>query len=87
MPRYNGRGPLGQGPGTGRGLGPCGGGMAYGRGGAGRGLGWRRFWGNRFGFNPTEEEESEILSEEAGFLENELKAIKSRLGQLKGSKK
>lgn len=31
MPKFNGTGPLGYGPGTGRGLGPCGGGMRQGR--------------------------------------------------------
>ncbi|MFC1701058.1 NifB/NifX family molybdenum-iron cluster-binding protein [Patescibacteria group bacterium] len=43
MPRLNKKGPLGYGPGSGRGLGPCGGGTASGRrgAGAGRGLGWR----------------------------------------------
>ena len=35
MPRFNGTGPMGQGPGTGWGLGPCGSGMR--RGGSGRG--------------------------------------------------
>lgn len=33
MPRYNGTGPLGFGPGTGWGLGPCGAGMGWGRSG------------------------------------------------------
>lgn len=43
MPRFNKIGPLGSGPGSGRGLGPCGGGMASGRrdAGTGRGLGSR----------------------------------------------
>lgn len=56
MPKFNGTGPAGYGPGTGRGLGPCacppspgrlkafgrrGGGMAYGRRGGGRGLGMK----------------------------------------------
>ncbi|HOR57784.1 MAG TPA: DUF5320 family protein, partial [bacterium] len=31
MPRQDGTGPTGQGPMTGRGMGPCGGGMGYGR--------------------------------------------------------
>jgi hypothetical protein len=90
MPRYNGTGPMGAGPGTGRGMGPCGGGQAYGRGGAGRGqgrgLGWRRFWGYYPAANPTKKEETEMLSEEAAILEEELKAAKARLAQLKGQK-
>lgn len=86
MPRYNGTGPIGRGPGTGWGLGPCGGGMAYGRRGAGRGFGWRRFWGYYPAPNPSKKEEREMLLEEAGLLEEELKAIKSRLTQLKGQK-
>jgi len=90
MPRYNGTGPLGFGPGTGWGLGPCGAGMAYGRRGAGRGFGrgfgWRRFWGYYPSSTPTKKEEAEILSEEASALEEELKAIKARLAELKGQK-
>ena len=88
MPRYNGTGPAGRGPGTGWGLGPCGSGMAYGRGGGGRGrgLGWRRFWGDYPAPASSKKEETEMLSEEAGILEQELKDIKSRLAQLKGQK-
>uniref|UniRef100_A0A7C3UYK3 DUF5320 domain-containing protein n=1 Tax=Desulfobacca acetoxidans TaxID=60893 RepID=A0A7C3UYK3_9BACT len=40
MPGYDGTGPLGAGPGTGWGLGPC---------GAGRRRGGGQFWGRRFG--------------------------------------
>ncbi len=98
MPKFNGTGPTGYGPGTGWGMGPCGGGQAYGRrparrslgtgGGAdrGRGLGWRKFWGYYPAPTPTKKEEAEMLSEEAGLLEEELKAIKLRLAQLKGQK-
>jgi len=97
MPRFDGTGPLGYGPGTGWGLGPCGGGMAYGRrGGGGRlvrrglgigqGFGWRRFWGYYPNSVPSKKEEREMLSEEAGLLEQELKAIKSRLAQIKSQK-
>jgi hypothetical protein len=39
MPGFDRTGPLGQGPMTGRGFGPC-----------GRGLGWRRGFGRGFGF-------------------------------------
>ncbi len=71
MPRFDGNGPLGYGPGTGRGFGPCGGGMGY-------GARYRRFY--------TKEEESELLKEEAESLAEELKAIKERLGQLEDQK-
>lgn len=77
MPRFDGRGPTGLGPGTGRGLGPCGCGMAWGISG-GRGFGWRRFY--------TKKEEADILKEEAEGLEEELKAIKERLAEIKGQK-
>ena len=77
MPRFDQTGPLGQGPMTGRGLGPCGGGMGFGRG-YGRGFGCRRFY--------TQREESEILKDEAEALEQELKAVKERLTELKAKK-
>ena len=88
MPRLNKTGPLGRGPGTGRGFGPCSGGTVYGRGGAGagRGLGWRRFWGYYPAPTPSKKEETEMLSEETEILEEELKVIKSRLTELKGQK-
>jgi len=79
MPRYDGTGPLGSGPGTGLGLGPCGAGRGF-----RRGFGWRRFWGYYPASTPTKKEEVEILAEEASALEEELKAIKARLAELKG---
>lgn len=90
MPGGNRRGPLGQGPMTGRGLGYCGGfggGIGLGRGG-GRGRG--------FGFAPvvnagatvSEAEETEILRQEAKNLETSLQEVKERLSRLeKDSKK
>ena len=75
MPRYDGTGPLGRGPGTGWGRGPCGGGARRGRG---LGFVFRRFF--------TRKEESELLKEEAKDLEGELKAIKERLTELEGKK-
>ncbi|MDD5433139.1 MAG: DUF5320 domain-containing protein [Candidatus Pacebacteria bacterium] len=78
MPRFDGTGPMGYGPGTGWGLGPCGGGMAYGR----RGFG--RFW--RFGPQVTKKEEQEMLEQEVGILESELKSIKERLAEIKDQK-
>lgn len=76
MPRFDATGPLGTGPGTGWGLGPCGAEMAWRRG---RGRGFGRFY-------PTKKEEAEILTDEAEALEQELKAIKERLAELKAKK-
>jgi len=70
MPGYDKTGPLAQGPRTGWGMGPCGGGM-----------GFRRFW--RFGSQVTEKKEKEALKEEAKSLEEELAAVKTRLAELK----
>jgi len=79
MLRFNGTGPLGMGPGTGWGLGPCGAGMA-----------WRRGWGYpwRYPYPPqiTKKEEKELLEDEMADLEEELKAIKARLAELKDQK-
>ena len=79
MPRFDGTGPMGFGPSTGWGMGPCGAGMGYGRGrGFGRGFGLRRFL--------TKNEESEMLKDEVKDLEGELKAIQERLAELKDQK-
>ncbi|MFA5777467.1 MAG: DUF5320 domain-containing protein [Parcubacteria group bacterium] len=94
MPRQNGTGPMGMGPMSGRGMGPCavpagrqGGGMIYGRRqGGGRGLGWRRFWGYYPAPSVDKKEETKILSEEAEVLEEELKAVKARLEEIKNKK-
>jgi len=85
MPRLDGTGPAGMGSKTGRGFGPCAGGTGWRRGG-GRGLGWRRFWGYYPISSPTKKEEAEILEEEVAYLEEELKAGKSRLAELKRQK-
>ena len=73
MPRFDQTGPMGLGPRTGRGMGPCGFGMGF-----GRGFGWRRF--------VTKKEEREMLAEEAEDLEQELKAVKERLAELESEK-
>jgi len=70
MPRFDGTGPQGQGPMTGRGMGPCGQGgrpvggpgMGPGRGrgmgrGYGRGFGWFRPW-RWFGQNDQPEDQN-----------------------------
>lgn len=79
MPRQDKTGPLGQGPLTGRGLGPCGGGLAWRRGCGRRGLGP---WG--WPLKIDKKDEKQILEEEAGILEQELKGVKDRLTELKG---
>ncbi len=75
MPGFDGTGPGGNGPGTGRGFGPCGRGMAYGRG-FGRGFGRGRGFGAGFYGNYAE---PEPLSKEAQkqLLEAELKRIEA----------
>jgi len=86
MPAFDGTGPLGLGPGTGWGMGPCGAGMGWRRGlGYGRGFG-RRFWGYPYQPQITKKEEKEMLEDEVTDLEEELKTIKARLSELKGQK-
>jgi len=83
MPGQDRTGPLGQGPMTGRGLGPCGRGLARGRGfgrGMGRGLGFRR---QTFQPTITKTEEKEILEDELKLMEEEKKEIEARLKELK----
>jgi len=76
MPKFDGTGPMGQGPRTGRGMGNCqGAGMGYGRA-YGNGQGACRRFLNR-------KEESEMLKDEESILEQDLKAIKERLAELK----
>lgn len=83
MPGFDRTGPNGEGPLTGRGLGPCGRGLARG-GGVGRGLGrGLRF---RTAMQPqtiTEKEEKEILQEELKDLKAEQTEIEKRLKELK----
>ena len=63
MPRYSGTGPLGEGPMTGRGFGPC-------------GRGFRRGYGRCFGFgNIPKEDEKKLIEEEKKYLEQRLKEL------------
>lgn len=79
MPRFDKTGPLGYGPATGRGMGPCGAGMGWSHGcGFGKGYG-RMFY--------TRKEESEMLKQEAVDLEQELKAIKERVSEIEKGQK
>lgn len=81
MPRYDGTGPLGYGPGSGRGFGPCGAGMrggfggGYGRGfgrGGGRGLGgFFGGWGNPL----SKKEHKKFLADYKKALKEELQDI------------
>ena len=79
MPFRDQTGPMGQGPMTGRGLGPCGGGMGYGRG-YGRGMGWRRW------VQPTAREEKEMIQEEMSVLKEQMKILEDRFKELKNKK-
>lgn len=88
MPRFDGTGPWGTGPGAGWGLGPCGLGLrrglgrGYGRGWFGRGPG--RQW---FYQSPTAKEEIEMLREEAEALRQELKETETLIQDLRTKKK
>ncbi len=82
MPRFDATGPRGLGPGTGRGMGPCGRGLAF-RRGFGRGFG--RF-GIRFfdmgRVELTSAEQKKILEEELNEIELEKKEIEKKLKEL-----
>ena len=90
MPGFNGTGPQGQGSMTGRGLGSCGGGMAYGRGtGRGLGRGFSRGLGFGRGYRysqPTKSEETADTKTYIQDLETELKNIKGYLKDLEDKK-
>ncbi len=80
MPKLDGTGPMGQGAGTGRGLGLCGGGMRRGWGcRGGYGFGFRRF------ISPKNE--LAALENEEKMLEEELAAIKEEKTALKDQQK
>lgn len=70
MPRFDGTGPLGYGPRTGRGFGPC-----------GRGMGC--FGGCGFGRYISPKNELAALEENEKMLEEELAAIKEEKNSLK----
>ena len=86
MPRQDKTGPMGRGPLTGRGMGPCGAEMGFGRRANGRGLGLRRFWGYYPAPSVDKKQEAEILAQDAELMEEELKNIKVRLAEIKGQK-
>ena len=80
MPAQNGPGPLGMGPQTGHGFGPC-----------GLGLGWRKRFGlgrglgRYFGWNwpQTKEDQKKALEEYQKALEEELADVKKELEEVK----
>lgn len=74
MPRFDGTGPLGMGPGTGRGMGPCCQGAWWRKGG----MGWRRFY--------NKQEEKEDIESEIKVMEEDLQALKERLSEISQGK-
>lgn len=78
MPRQDGTGPLGQGAMTGRGLGPCGGGMRR-----GFGRGWGRGFGFRRPITMTKDEEKKILEAELKEVDLEKQELEKRLNEIK----
>jgi len=84
MPGFDQTGPAGYGPGTGRGMGPCGRGMAVGRGfgrGFGRGLGFGSgFYGNYIEPEPlSKDAQKQLLEAELKRIEAEKTEIQRRL--------
>lgn len=83
MPRFNGRGPRGMGPGTGWGLGPCGGGRAWGRG---VGFGRRGYFAESAPYiapmQSDPEDEKVFLADQLEYLESEVKAVRRRMDEL-----
>ncbi len=78
MPRLDGLGPMGTGP-IGRGLGPCGGGQARGRG---RGFGrYDFFWSTR-AYPASVDDQKDLLAQQKSWLETQLAAITQRLKDL-----
>ncbi len=80
MPRFDGTGPMSMGPRTGRGLGPCGGGMRR---------GWGCWGGYGYGFGRFISPKNELaaLEDEEKILEEELAAIREEKAALKDQKK
>ncbi len=74
MPGFDGTGPQGFGPRTGRGLGPC---------GSGFGRGFGRGYKSAQPITLTEDEQKKFLEAEKEQLELELKQLKKRLEELK----
>ena len=75
MPRFDKTGPMGYGPMTGRGMGPCNGGLRRGRG-LGRGYGWQQVQ------RVSDADEKKMLTEYVKDLEEELKVAKEEMTKL-----
>jgi hypothetical protein len=72
VPGRDGTGPFGEGPLTGRCMGPCGRGLAFRRG-------WRRWWNTRlYPVTLSKEEQKSILNAELKDIEEEIKALERR---------
>lgn len=79
MPNFDGTGPAGAGPMTGRGFGPCGFGLGWRRRfGAGRGMG--RYFGWKW--PQTSEDQKKAISEYKKALEEELEDVKKEEEEL-----
>jgi len=76
MPRFDGTGPMGYGPMTGRGMGPC-------------GRGFRGNWGGGYGFRRFISPKNELaaLENEEKALEEELAAIREEKAALQDQSK
>lgn len=72
MPGFNGTGPMGIGPLTGRGFGPC-----------GRGFGWRYQYLSNEPVTLTKDEEKKILEAELKEIDLEKQEIEKRLKKIK----
>jgi len=88
MPRFDGTGPTGMGPITGRGFGPCSGCAPY---GCGMGTGWRKGFGKGrglgryFGFwggSQTKKDQIKSLAEYRKTLEEELENLRKEEKEL-----
>jgi len=92
MPGFDQTGPAGYGPGTGRGMGPCGRGMAYGRGfprgfggGFGRGFGRGRCFYWNYSIEPeplSKEAQKQLLEAELKQIEADKAEIQRRLDEI-----
>jgi hypothetical protein len=80
MPNFDGTGPRGMGPRTGRGFGPCGFGLGWRqRFGAGRGMG--RYFGG-WNWPQTKEDQVQALKDYKEALEEELEDVKKETEEL-----
>lgn len=84
MPRFDGTGPVGSGPMTGRGLGSCSGGMRKGLRGRGMGYGMMMNGCPWYGpmAKPTVQEEQEILKEQIELMKENLHEAEKRFAEI-----